>query len=505
MPPTTAVPNVLYTLQGNQWGSPGRQSLPPGPPPAATGPTLRVNGVRFVGPVVVPPAIAADWSDSNPPWAYNGDTSLFTATWPGGTPIVDIQTGSSDFWTNLSNTVAAAGRRVVVRLGDGVYHMNQFRVIDPVQPPDVLYGFGFWFPNLQGLLGNGPDKTFVQMDANSLSTAQLTKMSTDASYASAAFNALQTGFCRFDGTNPSSPVLLAGITFRAADQQMITQKPAADVPAALPQPAPHQGVTLYYNTYYDIGYCRFQATGRAATSSPPWEMANLTSAQSTGTIHDSEFDCRLAPELNPARPRRCGPLMGNNEKVHNMVDVWIHHSNVSRYAMNDQNSNTFGSYTATRVKADHITDQQNVDPALNGGVSLGGWTNASAFGWESVGGVLTVNDSVIEINNPSVSGSFPAHFQLTYVGSRNPPGGRLHVKGNTYRHTAFPQLDGFCTFRIAMNCFWWTDGVATTLDVRRADNVPLIPFQWSGTWPPSAAQLAAANVKPTTHYIYKGV
>ena len=495
---------LTYIAGSSFWTAPGRSNLAPGSPPAATTPKFRWNGSRAFGTAIVTPTTPGDWSDSNPPWAYT-DPSVFTATWPAGTPIVPIQTGSSDFYTNLANTVAAAGRRVVVDIRNGgvktVYHLNSFRPIGT--SGDILYAFGFWFPNLQGLLGDGPDITFIQMDANSLTSAQITKMGTSP-YATSQFNALQTGFCRFDGTNPSSPVLLAGITFRSDDQPNITSV-QPDVPIFIPQPAPHQGVTLFYNTYYDIGYCRFQAAGRAMTSQPSFEMANLTSAQSHGVIHNTEFDGRISPELNPRQPRRCGPLMGNNEGDHELIDVWLHHSNVSRYAINDQNANTTGTYVVTRTKAEFITNNQNTDPALNNGQSLGGWTNASAFGWESCNGTITVTDAFVTINNASVSGSFPAHFQLTTVGTRNPQGGRMHIKGGTFHHTAFSQLDGFITFRIATNTFWWSDGVGTTLDVRRSDNTPLTGWNFTGTWPPTAAQIAAAGISPNTHYIYKGV
>lgn len=507
MPTATAVPNVLYTLQGNQWTSPGRQSVAPGAPPVVTGPTLRVNGVRFVGPAVVPPSILGDWSDSNLPWAYTS-TDQFTTNWPVGTYIVPLRNDGADYYECMMNTVLAANRRVVVDVSEARDHqLTLFRHvgIPPGQPGyDPTYAFGFWHPNLQGVLGLGPDKTFITMAGNSFTSEQMTWMQTNDAFATAAFAQMQTGVMRFDGANPSSPVLIAGVTFRAADQQLLpTVKP--DVPVYVPQPAPHLGVQLFTGAYSELSYTRFQAAGRAMTSQPPFELANLSTGRGFHNIHNVELDGRRSPELDPRRPRRCVTIMGNNEGAHKLTDVWGHHSNVSRYAMNDQNGNTFGTYTAERVKFDHITDQQNTDPNMNNGLSLGGWTNASAFGWESVAGVIDVHDSVIEINNSSVSGAFPAHFQLTYVGSRNPQGGRLHAKGNTYRHTAYPQLDGFCTFRIAVNCFWYTDGVANTLDVRRADNVPLTPFQWSGTWPPSAAQLAAANVKPSTHYIYKGV
>lgn len=500
---STPAIGIAYTAVGGSWVTPGRPSISPGDPPATSGPKLRINGCRVSGPNVVAPPILADWSPSNLPWEYGGDTTLFTADWPSGTPIVDIQTASGDFYTNLMATVNAAGHRVVVRLQAGVYHFNQFRLIGSSGDPN--YAFGFWHSNLQGLLGQGPDQTFVQMDANSMTTAQINKMAT---YTAASFTVSQMGVMRIDGAVASSPILLAGITFRSADQNMQTAV-GSDVNAVVPQPASHLGVAFYGNggadIYSIVSYCRFQGFGRAMTSAPPFEQANLSTGRGHHSIHNNEFDGRRSPDLDPARPRRCTNVMGNGEFEHRLVDCWLHHSNVSRYAMNDQSSSFAGVYEVTRCKLEQITNNQNTDPALNGGVSLGGWTNASDFGWESTNAEIDITDPYVSVDNGSLSGQFPAHYQLTSVGSRNPQGGRMHLKGGTHKHTAIPQLDGYITFRIAKITFWWTDGVATTLDIRRADNTPLIPFEVTGTWPPSAAQLASAGVSPTTHYLYKGV
>jgi len=489
------VVGVTYTAGPGEWDSPGRLSLIPGS--TTTGPRLRVNGVRATGTAIVPPTDPADWSDSNPPWAYT-DTSVFTADWPVGTNIVDIQTGSSDFYTNLMNTVNAAGARCVVRLQAATYHLNQFRLIG--SSGDPTYAFGFWHSNLQGFLGQGPDKTFIHFDANSMTQAQLDKIAT---MTAASFSPLQLGFCRIDGSNPSSPILIAGVTFEAEDQQMLTAT-ASDTGIVVPQPAPHQGVFLYNGAYSIISYTRFLAAGRACMPAPPFEMANLTSAHGNHNIHNVESDGRLPGWINPARPRRCTVIMGNNELVHSLTDVWLHHSNTSRYAVNDQNSNTQGVYSLTRVKVERITDNQNTDPALNNGQSLGGWSNSSDIGYESCNGTINLTDCNFAIDNTSNSPS-AVDLKLTYVGSRNPQGGRLHVSGGVWHHHNYSQLEGFFCAAVLTTTYWWTDGLATTFDVRRHDGTPLTGWKFTGTWPPTAAQISAAGISPSTHYIYVGV
>ena len=440
--------------------------------------------------------VSFDWSDTNLPWDYDDDTSRFTADWPAAVTVVDIQTGSTDFFTNLQNTVNAAGRRVVVRLREGVYSLKSFRMIGASGDP--TYAFGFWFPNLQGLLGQGPDKTFVQMNANSMSQAQLDRMST---FAAADFAPLQMGLCRFDGT-AASPVLLAGLTFRSADQQNITSV-GAGVASYVPQPAPHQGVVLYSGVHGKVSYVRFQGAGRAMTSAPPFEMANVTTQYGTVTWDHCEFDGRRSPDLDPAQPRRCGVWMGNNETLSQMTDCWMHHSNVSRYAANDENRDTRGVYRVVRCKAEQITNTQNTDPALNGGQSLRGYTNATPFGWESSNGTIELTDCIVSQDNNQSTGQVPMHLQLTSVGARNPQGGRMTVTGGEFRNTGWPQLDGFVCFRIQAKTFWWTDGFNTTITVKHKDGQRLTPYQYTGTWPPTAAQLALAGVTPSTHYLIR--
>ena len=441
--------------------------------------------------------LSHDWSDTNLPWAYE-NTSVFTENWPADVQIVDIQTGSSDFFTNLTNTVNAAGGRVVVRLNEGVYSLNQFRKYGSGGNP--TYAFGFYIPNLQGLLGRGPDKTFVQMDANSISQEQMTYIS---NMNPADFVPLQMGVCRFDGGS-SSPVLLAGLTFRAADQNMLTTKhPNLDI--VVPQPAPHNGVIIYQNSHARVQYVRFQGVGRACNSQPPFECTNVGSQYGNIRYYKCEFDGRRSPDLDPARPRRCTVVMANNEDYHLMEDCWLQHTNISRYAANDENRNTQGQYILTRSKIERISDTRNTDPALNGGQSLGGYTDPSALGWESCNGTVTLNDCIISQDNSQFQyqSTVPQHLQLTSVGSRNPQGGRFYVNGGEFRDTGWPGLSGFLRFRVSSSTYWYQDGFNTTLHVYHKDGQRLQPHQVTGNWPPSVASLAANGITPTTHYLIR--
>lgn len=478
--------------------------------------TLRVkvdaNTLRGVGLDDISSTEHYSWSDANPPWAYTS-TSQFRATWPNGVTVVPIQTGSSDFWTNLSNTVVAAGARIVVELGEGVYHLDKFRVIGA--SGKKAYSFGFWFPNLQGLVGQGPDKTFVQLDANATTvdldgTTNVTSMVHDemSEMTQASFSPIQRSLCRIDGS-VSSPVIISGLTFRAADQLPITEiSPDITGNVFLPQPSPHNGVIIYDN-WGNLGayvsYVRFQGAGRGMTSQPPFECANAQTGRGTVYWNNCEFDGRRSIDLDIARPRRCGVVMVNGETLSDFTDCWFHHSNISRYASNDQNRAYSGIYNLTRCKSEQITNTLNTDPALNGGNSLGGYTNATPFGWESSSATITVRDCIVHQDNPnplSGTGQIPMMFQLTSVGGVNPQGGRFYVYGGDY-HWVHSQLEGFVGFRISNSTYWWMDGFATTLFVYHKDGQRLAPYQVTGMWPPSAEALAGAGVTPETHYLIR--
>lgn len=438
----------------------------------------------------------ADWTAANPPWSFLNIAEV-TAGWPSDINYVNIQTGSSDFYTNLKNTVDAASGRIVVVLGAGVYSFNQFRLIG--SSGDPTYSFGYWDPKLKGFLGQGATQTFIQMDANSMSGAQLAALGL---MTQASFAPNQMGLMRVDGS-PSDPVYIGALTIRAADQQNLTSK-ASDVAIFIPQPAPHHGLVFYSNSAGTISHVRFQGAGRACYSQPPFEHANATSQLNSLVWRNCEFDGRRSPDLDPAIPRRCGVVMMNNEYLASFTDCWFHHSNVSRYAANDQNANTTGTYSLTRCKSEQITNTQNTDPAINGGLSLGGYTNASLFGWESCNGTINIVDCLFSQDNTQSAGQNPMHLQLTTVGSRNPQGGRMNVYGGTFHNTGFPSVEGFLCFRITPDTYWYTDGFDTTLRIYQTDHVTrLTSHLFSGTWPPTTSYLLSNGLAPSTHFLIR--
>lgn len=474
---------------------------------------LRWNGSSYIdmrtGSAYNPGGLSYDWSDSNLPWAYTSSAD-WEASIPAGVPRVDIATGSADFYTNLSNTVNAAPGRVIVNLPEGVYTLNQFRTVG--SSGDPTYAFGFYLPKLAGFCGAGPDKTFLEMAPNSVSTDQLDWMKT---MTQASFSPLQMGLCRIDTqyNSVAAPIFLGGMTFRAGPQNPLTSV-NADITnnVYVPQSAPHQGVILYSDSsrrHPDsiVTYVRFQGAGKAMTSQPPFEMANIGNQRNHITYRHCEFDGRMSPVYDATQPRKCGPIMLNGGVEQHLYDSWLHHSNVSRYAANDESvlSGTALSnkYSLTRCKLEQITNNQNRQPPINSGNSLGGYTNASAMGWESSNAEITVTDCIVSQDNNQFSGQVPMHLQLTNTGAAR-SGGRLSVIGGQYRNTGWPQLDGYVCFRIQQTTSWWTDGFATTLNVRRtAGGTPLTAHVYSGTWPPTSGYLSTNGLTPETHYLVR--
>jgi hypothetical protein len=448
-------------------------------------------------------ALPYDWSESNLPWAYSS-TSEFTSRFPVGTTYVDLQTTSSDFVTNLRNTVNAAGKRVVVRLPAGVFSMFNFTAIGTTDTTST-YAFGFWIPNLQGLVGQGPDKTFVQMEADAFNAGQRAKIESMSGIVGGdGGDPLQAGCIRIDGQS-GSPILIAGITFRARDQ-FIMQQVGQNVPANVPQPAPHQGLVMYNSRYgYVMSHCRFQGFGRAITSSPPFEMGNITSQYGVGTIYNTESDGRLSPAFDAARPRRCTVYMGNNETSQDWVDGWMHHTNISRYAVNDQNGGAVAAqsthYGLLRTKIEQITNTANTDPVYG---ELSGYTNACLLGYESTNADITITDCIMSVDNPRVDPSrgTSQHIQFTAVGGVSRDGGKITVRGGSWRNTGFPTLNGYRCFRIA-GTNWADNNYADQVFVYNPSGVRMQPAVFGSAWPPTASQLSAAGATPNTHYLVR--
>lgn len=447
-----------------------------------------------------------DWSESYAPWMSSvaPPTDMFL---PVGVPVVHLMTSGPDFHTNLTNTINTAGKRVIVELPAGDHRLTSFRPIGASGDP--TYAFGFWHTNLAGLVSYaGPDKTTVTMAANSMSQEQLDKIAT---MPKAGYNPLQMGVMRVDGTmSKGNSVFLAGIGFRAEDQQKM-QALAPDLVSSgvfVQQPAPHQGIVIYTGADLTIVNCRFQGVGRAMTGQPPFEMSNLTTQASWVRIFNTEFDGRRAREIDPKQPRRCNPIMLNNEYSHVMTNVWLHHGNVSRYAANDQNRDTQGTYTVRRFKIEEISNTFNTDPDLAGGARLGGWSAVTPFGWESTKAVITLEYGTIHQSiNETKNGQVPAHFQFTVVGEPsliNPQGGRFRMEHVRTTYTGWPELNGFIIGRVGVASHWFTDGFDVTMDVRHPDTgVRLKPYLIEGSWPPNRSDLDALGIVPSVNYLLK--
>lgn len=451
-----------------------------------------------------------NWSDTNLPWTVTESLTtqqrqtIYTADWPSDITIVDlIHVDGNNFHDDLLATIGSVSTstsfRVLVRLPEGDHVFTSFPLTG--SSGSATYAHGFYLNRLQGLLGAGPDKTFVTMAADSMSQDQL-----DAITAMTASSGQQMAMMMFSHGGASATtnrrVYLGGLTFRAADQQDITSSAMSIV---TPQPAPHVGISIYPDTDATISYVRFQAPARASYASPPFECGALNTQYGDIYIHNSEFDGRRSADLDSNRPRRCPPLLANNEDNHTLVDCWLHHCNLSRYAVNDQNQDTSGGYTLTRTKVEQIGNG-NVDPNLNSGVSLGGASAAVCCGYETVNGVVTFNQPVISVDYAGIiSNVFSSHIGFTTVGStrgtNGPQGGRLYVQGGTFTNTAFPQMDGYLTIRVSQKTYWYIDGFATTLNIFHSDGNRKTPWTYSGSTPPTAAAISAAGISPSTHYI----
>lgn len=470
---------------------------------------LRWNGTSYInmrtGAIFNPSAVAWDFSDSKLPWAYTS-SSEWESRIPAGLSRVSLPTGSSDFYTNVMAAISAAPGRILIDVPAGRFSFNQFRLVGSSGNP--TYAFGIWHPKLAGFVGAGPDQTFIDMAPNSVSTDQLEYMKT---MTQASFAPLQMGLMRIDTLygSDAAPIYLGGLTIEAAPQNPLTSI-SSDIGGSVyvPQSAPHQGVVVYTDNRRHpdsiITHVRFRGAGKAMTSQPPFEMGNITSQRNDLVYRNCEFDGRMSPYYDATQPRKCGPIMLNGGVEQHLYDSWLHHSNVSRYAANDEAvvSGTAQSnhYSLTRCKLEQITNTQNRQPPINGGNSLGGYSNASIMGWESTNALIELIDVIAVQNNDQISGQTPMHMQFTNTGAAR-SGGLIRVIGGEYRNPGFPVVDGYKTFRIQQTSDWWN---ASTREVRNSVGGPLLtPHVYTGTWPPTSGYLTTNGLSPNTHYLVR--
>lgn len=471
------------------------------------------DGVKWVkvwrGGTSISSQLAAEWSDTNLPWVSGDAEEDFPmVTW---TPLYTGGAVATDLQARVNYTISQVGGAgpVYITLPEGVHSLVKFNMIGGSGDP--LYAFMLWNSRLRGLKAAGdPTNTVIQAEdgqtvsgswVHAISEAQLTAM---AALDPTTYAPLQMGVCRFDST-PTEPFLLGDLTFRAKDQRPITAIHAnlAAQGVVVPQPAPHQGIVFHPGTssarpHAIVNNCRFQGISRAMSSAPPFECGMVNTQYMTAVFRRCEFDCRRAAELDPAQPRRSSPFLMNNDISMNFEDSWFHHSAVNRIAINDENKNTTAlstTYAFVRVKIDHMGDTNNVDPALNGGVSLGGTdhTYLSPIGFESSNALITFTECIIEQNTTSARGG----IAITTVGSRNPSGGSLVITDCDFRYAAKPYLKGYARIMIGPTTLWWTAGAPYGTQVwKNGAQLTCI----STSTPAVPTEATVSNYNPATHY-----
>lgn len=431
------------------------------------------------------------WSETNEPWA----SGSVTEGWPAGVTEAELVTGTGDFRLDINNTLApfSSSDRVVIQLPDGQQgHIKSFYPYGSTTYAGGVYNGA----KLRGFHASAVGAFQVVIDANIMTTEQTAAIS-----AMTESQLLEMWGIRLDST-AGVPNLLGGVDFMAYDQQTISFTGVS----IGTQPAPHTGLFFYPGSSFIVNNCRFRGFARASYSRPPFEAGNVKSQRAgAGSIFRRvEFDGRLAAEINPARPRRCGPVMGNNDAVE-FVDCYAHHSNVSRGAWNDSNYLTTGPYTYTRVWFSDISDQQND--------GLGGGTNASLMGWENCNATITLNGCGGVVTNTNTTGQIQQHLQFTAVDSSSLPnwnaaGGKLYVYGGQWRNTAFPALDGMLSIR-SVNpsgaTLAWNVDHSQSFYVYDNSGTRLSPWVYSGTWTNAAiaSAMSAGGYSATTHYLIR--
>jgi len=445
-------------------------------------------------------AIPYEWGETNDPTEGSDDVYKVMRSWPAGLVFVDLPKNTKTLVENIKALAAFQKVAFILVLPKGFFKLFTVPLVGVSGRQD--YAYALFNDKLQGFLGTGCKNTFVALAPNAISQEQLDCYAT---MDPRKFTPNALGMVLLQPKDKTD-VYMGGLTFVAYDQPPIKKihPELAKLGVVVPQPAPHGGVVVGQWKNLTCSYVKFQGNARALMGRPPFEHGPLGQQYGKLFINNCWFSGARDARVDPYKPRRCGSLMMNNPSEVVITDTTFRDTNVSRVAHNAENKAIDGDITFLRCSFVGIGNQ-NIDPRLNGGKTLGGYTNAANIGFESSASNIKILYCLMTVDNPgndSVHGR-STHISLTHTGSRNPQNGRLLVKGGVFRNKAWPVINGFLTMSISITSYWWLDGLNNTITVLATDGSRKTPWVHTGTWPPTVAQMAAAKVNSKTHYIVR--
>lgn len=291
---------------------------------------------------------AASAAAPSQPWAPLAGESVDDNV-PGTVNIVnysDFDTGAG-LGQTLATIRSAQSAPYYVRLPAGTFHITDFSFA-----AGTGQGKGYQDINASkywgGLIGAGADQTFVVVDPEIMTSAQLSGVTAGNP------NPVQMMVFYAGSSGLSIPTIFSGITFRGNFQQVISLSGLTGT-----APAPYSGINLInVKTGSRVQFCRFQGFGYAAKQSPPYELGAIQSNSSDWTLYRSEIDGRLAPEIDATQPLASGGLMWNYETSAKAIDSWLHHTRRSGFAMHDHpdNTNDVGVYYCENFTVEHCSE-----------------------------------------------------------------------------------------------------------------------------------------------------
>lgn len=260
--------------------------------------------------------------------------------------------GTLSLGATLAAARAAATGPFVLQLPAGTFHFTDFSFAAGT-------GTGHCYQDVSstkywaGLVGAGADQTFVVVDPDILTSAQLSGISS-GSPSPVAVSVMYLG-----STGLPTGVFVSGITFQGNFQQTTSLSGLSGT-----APAPYAGLHLVsVKTGSRVQFCRFQGFGFAAKQSPPYELGAIESLTSDYTIYRCEVDGRQSASIDATQPVSSGGIMWNYENSAAAVDSWLHHTRRSGFAMHDHDPNsdpgtngTPGAYSCSNFQVEDISD-----------------------------------------------------------------------------------------------------------------------------------------------------
>jgi hypothetical protein len=349
-----------------------------------------INLPSFEGP-------GSEYVEGFEPWRL-GPGESYLDNMPTGVEVVPASyfSESDDIYAILeaveTSPLTTAG--VYVELDAKTYYLSSFRSYST----DDWRGFANATRHVMGLIGQGPDSTFIRVRPDAVSSSPGAADHVLNATGGSPGTPVAVIALYFSNTTTDVPLFFSGITFDGTLQTPFTTYSTASQASfrrnhAVPSPLAWRGISLWRCIEGSrMQYCRLRGFGYALNTAPPFEAGAIETNYDDGfVLTRTEIDGRVPGSLYPTRPRASGGLMWNKGIDATVTDSWQHHTRRSGWATNTNTNGQGERYVAVNFQVEEIANDLDGYAGDNGG-----FNGANV---EEVVGIFTIENGDMSIAN----------------------------------------------------------------------------------------------------------